>query len=215
MGQIRRVSERCYGYLEQASFSFWSQALFVGDRYNIMTNNNAESLNSMLRHARLLSNTCLVEHIRKTMQKWFYERRTNATSCSSILSSRMENELQTIFEAGTRLRAHELTNNLTQVRIYNDTEIVDFSDNMYTYREFQLNPMPCAHATRAATLSGKSLYDLCSLYYTSKYWMCAYMEVISPVTKEVDWVVPNEILGTPILPPVVRRPPGRPPTRCK
>ncbi|XP_022854523.1 uncharacterized protein LOC111375844 [Olea europaea var. sylvestris] len=149
------------------------------------------------------------------MQKWFYECRTNATSHSSILSSRMENELQTTFEAGTRFRAHELTNNLTQVGISNDTEIVDFSDNTYTRREFQLNRMSCAHATRVTTLSGKSLYDLCSSYYISKYWRGAYMEVISPVTREVDWVVPNEILGTPILPSVIRRPPGRPPMRRK
>ncbi|XP_022891918.1 uncharacterized protein LOC111406773 [Olea europaea var. sylvestris] len=182
MGQTRRVSERCYRYLEKADFSFWSRALFVGDRYNIMTNNNAESLNSMLRHARSLPITCLVEHIRKTMQ---------------------------------RLRAHELTNSLTQVRISNDTEIVDFSDNTCTCHEFQLNRMPCAHTTRGATLSGESLYDLCSSYYTSEYWTSAYMEVIYPVTQEVDWIVPNEILGTHILPPTVRRPPGRPPTRHK
>ncbi|XP_022891757.1 uncharacterized protein LOC111406598 [Olea europaea var. sylvestris] len=182
MGQIRRVSERCYRYLEKADFSFWSLALFVGDRYNIMTNNNAESLNSVLRHARSLPITCLVEHIRKTMQ---------------------------------RLRAHELTNSLTQVGISNDTEIMDFSNNKCTCREFQLNRMPCAHVTHGATLSGKSLYNLCSPYYTSEYWRGAYMEVIYPVTREVDWDVSNEILGTHILPPTVRRPPGRPPTRCK
>ncbi|XP_022841988.1 uncharacterized protein LOC111365686 [Olea europaea var. sylvestris] len=215
MRQIRRVSERCYRYLEKADFSFWSRALLVGDRYNIMTNNNAESLNSMLRHARSLPITCLVEHIRKTMQRWFYERRSNATACSAILSSRMENELQTTFKAGTRLRAHELTNSLTQVGISNDMEIVDFSDNTCTCREFQLNRMPCAHATRGATLSGKSLYDLCSLYYTSEYWRGAYMEVIYPVTREVDWVVPNEILGTHILPPTVRHPPGNHRRDCK
>ncbi|XP_022859737.1 uncharacterized protein LOC111380410 [Olea europaea var. sylvestris] len=170
MGQIRRVSERCYRYLEKAGFSFWSRALFMGDRYNIMTNNNAESLNSMLRHARSLPITCLVEHIRKTMQRWFYERRSNATACSTILSSRMENELQKTFEAGTRLRAHELTNSLTQVGISNDMEIVDFSDNTCTCREFQLNRMPCAYATRGATLSvgnnsGLKTYTTAVAYY--------------------------------------------------
>ncbi|XP_022856024.1 uncharacterized protein LOC111377190 [Olea europaea var. sylvestris] len=47
-GQIRRVSERAYGYLERAGLSFWSRALFLGQRYNILTNNNTQSLNSML-----------------------------------------------------------------------------------------------------------------------------------------------------------------------
>ncbi|XP_022860442.1 uncharacterized protein LOC111380992 [Olea europaea var. sylvestris] len=180
MGQIHRVSERAYGYLERAGS---------------------------------LPITCLVEHIRQTMQKWFYERRTNATACSALLSSRMESELRTTFEAGATLRAQGLTENLTQVRLSNDTDIVDFSDNTCICREFQLNHMPCIHASRAACLRGKSLYDLCSPYYTSDYWRGAYSEAIYPLTREVDWIVPNEISGTPILPPSVHRPLGRPPTR--
>ncbi|XP_022855886.1 uncharacterized protein LOC111377070 [Olea europaea var. sylvestris] len=101
----------------------------------------------------------------------------------------MENELRTTFEAGTRLRAHGLTNNLTQVEISNDADIVDFSEKTCTCREFQLNRMSCVHATRAACLRGKSLYDLCSPYYTSEYWKGAYGEAIYPVQREVDWNV--------------------------
>ncbi|XP_022871277.1 uncharacterized protein LOC111390460 [Olea europaea var. sylvestris] len=207
MGQLRSVSARAYRYLERAGFPFWSRALFVGQWYNILINNNAEFLNSMLRHACLLPITCLVEYIRHTMQKWFYERRASATVCSTVLSPTMENELRTTFEAGTTLRAHGLTDNLTQVGISNDTDMVDFSENTCTCREFQLNRMLCVHATRAACLIGKSLYDLCSPYYTSEYWKGAYREAIYPVLREVDWIVPTEITGTPIMPSSVRRPP--------
>ncbi|XP_022852998.1 uncharacterized protein LOC111374551 [Olea europaea var. sylvestris] len=153
-----------------------------------MTNNNAESLNSMLREARSLPITYLVEHIRSTMQKWFYEHRANVKECCTLLTPRMENELRTTFENGTRLRAHVLTNNLMQVGISNDTDIVDL---------------------------GKMLYELCSSYYSSDYWKGAYSETIYPVSREVDWVVPSLITCTPIFPPLIRRPPGRPPTRRK
>ncbi|XP_022846198.1 uncharacterized protein LOC111368922 [Olea europaea var. sylvestris] len=169
LGQICRVSERAHGCLERAGFSFWSRALFFGQRYNILTNNNAESLNSMLRHACSLPITCLVKHIRQTVQKWFYERQTNTTACSAVLSTRMESQLRTTFEAGARLRAQSLTENLTQVGLSNDTDIVDFSDNTYTCYEFQLNRMPCIHVSRTSCLRGKSLYDLCSPYYKSDY----------------------------------------------
>ncbi|XP_022883517.1 uncharacterized protein LOC111400333 [Olea europaea var. sylvestris] len=127
----------------------------------------------------------------------------------------MENELRTTFEAGTRLRAHGLTNNLTQVGISNDTDIVNFFEKTCTCREFQLNRMPCVHATRAACLRGMSLYDLCSSYYTSEYWKGSYGEAIYPIQREVDWNVPLKITGTSIMPPSMRRPPGRPPTRRK
>ncbi|XP_022897842.1 uncharacterized protein LOC111411554 [Olea europaea var. sylvestris] len=136
MGHLRRISVRMYEYLERADFPFWSRALFVGQRYNILTNNNIESLNSMLRHARSLPITCFVEHIRHTMHKWFYERRASAIACSTVLSPMMENELRTTFEASTRLQAHGLTDNLTQVGISNDMDIVDFSENTCTCREF-------------------------------------------------------------------------------
>ncbi|XP_022886916.1 uncharacterized protein LOC111402845 [Olea europaea var. sylvestris] len=199
--QFRRVSARAYRYLKRAGFPFWSRALFVGQRYNILTNNHAETLNSILRYACSLPITCFVEHIRHTMQKWFYERRASATACSTVLSPRMKNELRTTFEASTRLRAHGLTDNLIQVGISNDTDIVDFSENTCTCREFQLNRMSCVHATRAACLRGKSLYDLCSPYYRSEYWKGAYREAIYPVAHEVDWIVPAEITGTPIMPP--------------
>ncbi|XP_022893941.1 uncharacterized protein LOC111408408 [Olea europaea var. sylvestris] len=215
MRQLRRVSARAYRYLERAGFPFWSRALFVGQRYNILTNNNTESLNSMLRHARSLPITCLVEHIRHTMQKWFYERQASATACNTVLSPTMENELWTTFEAGTRLQAHGLTNNLTQVGISNNTDIIDFFEKTCTCREFQLNRMSCVHATRAACLRGKSLYDLSSPYYTSEYWKGAYGKAIYPIQREVDWNVSPEITGTPIMPPSVRRPPGRPPTQRK
>ncbi|XP_022897642.1 uncharacterized protein LOC111411333 [Olea europaea var. sylvestris] len=158
IGQLRRVSARAYGCLELVGFPFWSLGLFVGQRYNILTNNNAESLNSMLRHAHSLPIMCLVEHIRHTMQKRFYECRANATAC----------------------------NNLTEVGISNDTDIIDFSENTCTCREFQLNRRPCIHASRAACLRGKSLYDLSSSYYTSEYWKGAYGEAIYPVDHPHD-----------------------------
>ncbi|XP_022872850.1 uncharacterized protein LOC111391817 [Olea europaea var. sylvestris] len=62
---------------------------------------------------------------------------------------------------------------------------------------------------------GKSLYDLYSLYYTSEYWKGAYGEAIYPVLRKVDWIVTAKITGTHIMPPSVRRPPGRPPTQRK
>ncbi|XP_022854170.1 uncharacterized protein LOC111375567 [Olea europaea var. sylvestris] len=128
-------------------YCIWHLEKNLVQRYNILTNNNAESLNSMLRHARSLPITCLVEDIRQTMQKWFHERRTSAITCTGMLSLRIENELRTTFEVGTRLRAHSLTEQLTQVGMSNDTDIVDFSDNSCTCREFQINRMPYVHAT--------------------------------------------------------------------
>lgn len=57
MGPIRTISTRYAFYFERVEFTYWSRAHFVGDRYNFMTNNNVENLNSMLRYVHCLSNT--------------------------------------------------------------------------------------------------------------------------------------------------------------
>ncbi|XP_022848771.1 uncharacterized protein LOC111371091 [Olea europaea var. sylvestris] len=49
MTQRRTIRPSMASYLERASISTWSRAHFVGNRYNVMTNNIAESLNSVLR----------------------------------------------------------------------------------------------------------------------------------------------------------------------
>lgn len=84
MGWIHLISTRCVSYLERASFTYWSIVHFVEDRHNIITNNNVESLNSMLRHTLSLLITCLVEQIRSTMQKLFYECRTISNGYKTV-----------------------------------------------------------------------------------------------------------------------------------
>ncbi|XP_022841856.1 uncharacterized protein LOC111365532 [Olea europaea var. sylvestris] len=48
MTHIRTIRPSMASYLERAGISTWSRAHFVGNRYNVMTNNIAESLNSVL-----------------------------------------------------------------------------------------------------------------------------------------------------------------------
>ncbi|XP_022849788.1 uncharacterized protein LOC111371851 [Olea europaea var. sylvestris] len=49
MTQIRTIPPSMASYLERVGISTWSRAHFVSNRYNVMTNNIAESLNSILR----------------------------------------------------------------------------------------------------------------------------------------------------------------------
>ncbi|XP_022155904.1 uncharacterized protein LOC111022906 [Momordica charantia] len=73
-------------YLEALGFDKWSRAYQPGLRYNQMTTNIAESMNAVLVHARYLSVTALLEHCKALLQRWFYERRTYASTRASILT---------------------------------------------------------------------------------------------------------------------------------
>lgn len=63
--EIRSINQRCADYLVDIGLQHWTRSHFLGDCYNIMTNNLAESRNSVLRDAREYLVIQLVEFIRK------------------------------------------------------------------------------------------------------------------------------------------------------
>ncbi|XP_022856288.1 uncharacterized protein LOC111377428 [Olea europaea var. sylvestris] len=95
-------------YLERAGISTWSRAHFVGNRYNVMTNNIAESLNSVLRRQRSFPIISLIENITSLMQRWFYERKSASTKCSTTVTPKIDDEFRKSFNAGATLPVRNL-----------------------------------------------------------------------------------------------------------
>ncbi|KAH9760798.1 SWIM-type domain-containing protein [Citrus sinensis] len=65
----------------------WARSQFKGMRYNILTTNIAESVNSFTREPRKFPVTHLVDHFRKTLQQWFYDRKIVAESMTTRLTT--------------------------------------------------------------------------------------------------------------------------------
>ncbi|KAH9721820.1 hypothetical protein KPL70_006524 [Citrus sinensis] len=65
----------------------WARSQFEGRRYSILTTNIAESVNSFMREPRKFPVTNLVDHFRKTMQQWFYDRKIVAESMTTRLTT--------------------------------------------------------------------------------------------------------------------------------
>ncbi|KAH9660432.1 SWIM-type domain-containing protein [Citrus sinensis] len=65
----------------------WARSEFEGRRYSILTTNIAESVNSLMREPRKFPITHLVDHFRKTLQQWFYDRKIVAESMSTRLTT--------------------------------------------------------------------------------------------------------------------------------
>ncbi|XP_022876839.1 uncharacterized protein LOC111395047 [Olea europaea var. sylvestris] len=154
-----------------------------------MTNNIAESLNSVLRRQKSFPITSLIKNITSLMQRWFYERKSASTKCSTTVTPKIDDELRKSFDTGETLP-------VTHVHV----------------ESFRCDKSH-VHMHPKLLAQKKSMYDLCSPYYTTKYWRAAYNEVLHPVGRESDWVVPQSIRSIEILPPNIRRAPGRPPTQ--
>ncbi|PON72994.1 hypothetical protein PanWU01x14_061440, partial [Parasponia andersonii] len=87
---IRNISE----YLRKAGLERWARSHFVTKRFNIMTSNISESLNSTLRYAKELSITSMLEHIRQMLQNWFHDPRIAAAYTKTKLTTWAEAELR-------------------------------------------------------------------------------------------------------------------------
>ena len=81
---IENMNPAVAQYLTHIGVQKWARSHFPGLRYNIMTTNIAESFNALVKNARGLPITMLVEFIRGTLQRWFHERRQDAGLLSKL-----------------------------------------------------------------------------------------------------------------------------------
>ncbi|XP_038882402.1 uncharacterized protein LOC120073671 [Benincasa hispida] len=72
-------------YLEEVGLQRWARVYQVHCRHDKMTTNIVESLNRVLKDARELPITKLLEHIHEWLQGWFYIQRIHAMACTNIV----------------------------------------------------------------------------------------------------------------------------------
>ena len=75
LAMIQVAKPRAYKKLTDAQYSKWSRAHCVANRYNYLTSNSVESVNSLTRKARKLPVTMLMEFFRDLLQRWYFERK--------------------------------------------------------------------------------------------------------------------------------------------
>lgn len=85
---LNKIDPRIKKYLEDADPKKWSRSLFPGRRYDLMTTNISESMNSRLKEARGWPVSELIIELRNILQKWFYERTDFGNSMTTSLTPR-------------------------------------------------------------------------------------------------------------------------------
>ncbi|KAL5560036.1 hypothetical protein UlMin_036247 [Ulmus minor] len=150
-----------------------------------MTTNISECINAILLKVRELPVTILAEEMRSLVQRWHYERRTEAEKCKTRLTPSLDPASDTVY---TILDGDK-------------NGVVDLQARTCSCRRFQLEQLLCAHAMIAIRHSKRDVYDFCSEYYNSSTWKATYARVVYPLPHQGDWVVPNEVRDVKVLPP--------------
>ena len=199
----------------QVGVEKWARSMFAGERYNIMTTNIVEALNSTLKRAREYPLLLLLDSIVEKMVEWFNERREKAQNLTFPLTPECERRLRHVWgEAGTSAPT-QINANEWVIRGGGYDAVVDLQQMTCTCKIFELEKLPCEHALRAAGEIGENkFYECCSIYYSASYWRIAYEESVYPVPSQSDWEIPDDIGEVVVLPPELKqqRKRGRPRT---
>ncbi|XP_059277955.1 uncharacterized protein LOC132032321 [Lycium ferocissimum] len=204
--QIRDLVPRVAEHLKRAGFHRWSRAFCLGNRYNFMTTNAAESVNSMFNVEREFPITALFDSINRRFTEKFHERRMEFIDSPTIFVPLMEKKYQNLSTWVISYWPIKLPTTSSKL-IGHDSgyATADSLRRSCTCRVFDTDKIPCPHAMARFRVQysedfGRRIYDYSSPYYRVENYIIAYCEEMNPVPSEESWEVPIEILKREIPP---------------
>ncbi|XP_059313182.1 uncharacterized protein LOC132064275 [Lycium ferocissimum] len=81
-----KSTQKAAEYIEEEPPERWARSFHTNGRYNMLTTNNVETMNSVLRKARELPIMACIDYIQNKMQNWFYREKLDATGPSHDLT---------------------------------------------------------------------------------------------------------------------------------
>ncbi|XP_008224123.1 PREDICTED: uncharacterized protein LOC103323880 [Prunus mume] len=203
-------NDRVRTYLLRVGVQKWSRAHCDGRRYNVMTTNIVESINSVLRFARMLPVLHLIDEITNLLVCWFRQRRELAMKSHSTLCPDLgEIKLRKRLDAASRMNVVKINDVEFNVLDGDLNGLVHLQNRTCTCRKFDLEQFPCKHAIAVCRHLKLNPYSFAFSYYTRATWAAAYAESIYPVPPEGTWVFPENLKKVKILPPLCKVMPSR------
>ncbi|KAG5591624.1 hypothetical protein H5410_042138 [Solanum commersonii] len=147
--RIRDLVPQAATHLERVGFHRWSRAFFPGNRYNIMTTNIAESVNSMFLDEREYPITALFDAINRRFAEKFHERRMKFINAPTIFVPSIEKDIAKNINLGNKLLVHQTAKYKYIVTGQDEVATVDLLAKSCTCKVFDIDKVPCPHVMAA------------------------------------------------------------------
>ncbi|PHU00212.1 hypothetical protein BC332_29999 [Capsicum chinense] len=191
-------------------FEKWSRAHFLGNRYDGMTTNIDESLNSVLMDEREYPLSHIFNSIARKLSEKFRERHIFVDAKNNKFMPCAERILRDNKSGSDSLYVTNANGGLNQFTVFSNgvTAKINLLKRSCSCRKFDLVKMSCEHVM--ASLRAKygddvgyrnTIYEYSSLIYKSETYLLMYYKVINVVPSETEWTVPQEVQDTKISPP--------------
>ncbi|XP_059310258.1 uncharacterized protein LOC132061459 [Lycium ferocissimum] len=208
--KIGNVDIRVKRYLEDAERDKWSRFYSPVNRGWTMTSNIPECINGKLVTIRELHIFDFLEEVRKMFGRWNCTNRKDGTYTFTTLMRRYQEMLSINEYNSIRMRVEASTEYVYTVNDGPRRFIIDLKKKTCSCRMFQLDEIPCSHAW--AVLKNKNLTAnaYCSEVFKPETVVNTYDVPVDPLPDETEWNVPKCISDEVVMPPIYKRPPGRP-----
>ncbi|KAL6218126.1 hypothetical protein ACLB2K_011343 [Fragaria x ananassa] len=194
-------------FIREIPLEHWCRAFFKGCRYGIMANGIAESFNNWIVAERSLPSFAMLDQTRMKEMKMMSERSVESKSWTTKLTPKMEKRLKEQLDRSRVFRVIASHENVYEVRNDKYSYSVDIFTRTCSCVKWQINCFPCAHALAAIQGARLDVYDFIDPYFTAEYYRMCYSFPIAPLSNVDASCSSTEDF---ILPPVTKRPAGRP-----
>ncbi|XP_013589201.1 PREDICTED: uncharacterized protein LOC106297521 [Brassica oleracea var. oleracea] len=213
--ETQKINPACAAYLVDIGSDHWTRAhfkgqRFKGQRYNMMDSNIAETWKGVIKEAREYPLITMFEYIRMTVMGWLALRRAKANREQGTLTPNARKLVEENYELSTGLSVRDIGELEFQVQgNAGECFTVLLGPGSCSCMKYKSIGIPCIHALAAATRIDFPSDALVAPPYYVTTWRQGFAGKIYPVPSvggiEIGSGTPNDL-----LPPAVRRPPGRP-----
>ncbi|XP_075077355.1 uncharacterized protein LOC142164082 [Nicotiana tabacum] len=188
MSDIAKVDKKTFDYLMEEPPEMWVHSYSPRRRYDMLTTNIAESMNSVLLEARELPILRMMDFIQVKLQ---------------------QEELKKKIDLAFTLNVFPVDSWRSRVEEEGITFLVDLNKKICDCFQFQFDELPCIHAIAAIEKRNIKKSNFCSDWYLKESWLKTYERQIYPVGNTDSWIVPESVKSQIIKPPDFKVPPGR------
>ncbi|KAK8554422.1 hypothetical protein V6N13_093417 [Hibiscus sabdariffa] len=210
MAEMQALSEASYKWFEDLPLTMWSKSHFsTRSKCDMLLNNLSECFNKVILEARDKPIPTMLEIIRTKMMKRIVQRREEAEKFTGPLCPKIQRKLDNQIQQSIRCYPTYADNFKYQVECGpGEQHVVDIKNHSCTCRKWDFSGIPCNHAVLVINHDNGNITSFVNPCYYKDTQLAIYGHYISPISGVNQWTK-NQAME-PILPPVLRRPPGRP-----
>ncbi|KAK8629723.1 hypothetical protein V6N13_078553 [Hibiscus sabdariffa] len=215
MSELKTISPDAFNWLKEKDPSQLPKSHFrTLCKSDMLLNNFSECFNKLILDARDKPILTMMEMIRNYLMHKMAQKKEVANKYIGTLCPKIQKKLDLAIEHSVRCWPTRAGDQMYQVFCGpSNQHAVDLKCFTCTCRKWDLTRIPCSHAVSCMVLENLKPESFVHSCYKIEIQQMIYKSLIKPMRGLNQWV--TDTTCKPVLPPKLRRPPGRPKTKRK